>query len=113
MAAPKISRKHPNKRNFQFKLSKVNSITRNTSMVNDHTVKTKKKLLKGASNEHDRIKAEEINTRLFSFETFGDATSPTKFVSRKCRMDLSKIVSDKDLELFKDNILSDMGKKFP
>jgi excinuclease UvrABC ATPase subunit len=112
MAAPKVSRKHQNKRKFQFKVSKVNSTTRNTPMINDTIVKTKKMLTKGASNEHDRIKAEEINTRLFSFDTFGDATSPTKFISRKCRMDLSKIVSDKDLELFKDNIMSDMCKKF-
>ncbi|CAI2377755.1 unnamed protein product [Moneuplotes crassus] len=43
---------------------------------------------------------------IFTFDTFGDRKLPKKKISRRCKMDLSQIVSDCELEAIKTNILS-------
>lgn len=113
MFAQKTSTKHPTKRKFQLKIPK-SIINSKKALVNSDLTKIKsrhkRKLIKGVSDDHEHLKDEKINNRLFDFEFFGDASSPTTFQSRRCKMDLTKIISDDELELMKTNILQDMSK---
>lgn len=70
----------------------------------------KRKLVKGVSDVQEHHKDENIKNRLFDFEFFGDASSPSVFQSRRCNMDLTKLITDDELELIRSNIQQDMSK---
>mmetsp|Transcript_21711 Transcript_21711/g.24976 ORF Transcript_21711/g.24976 Transcript_21711/m.24976 type:complete len:289 (-) Transcript_21711:80-946(-) len=89
------------KKQFVLKISKQNG---NPVPVVSATLKQKvhqrRKIRKVTSNvfEPDRDK---LNSQLFSLENFGDASGRVIKSSKKCNMDLSQFVSDKELEEMK------------
>lgn len=101
----------PTKRKFQFKIkNKINS-SKKVSAIKEPgvgCVKKRRKIIKGVSCLHEHTKVDNINSELFSFDNFGDVTSPRSPHSRKWNMDLSKFISDVELEQMRDMIATNI-----
>jgi len=109
-ANPKIS----NRRIFRKKLdtSKISgivSLTKKSSFMNEmmrnKTKKLRRKLVKGKSTLQEKVVSSKLNPTIFNFDNFGDLNTPKKFHSRKCEMDLSKLISEEELEKMKYSII--------
>ena len=110
-SAVQTSNLSPQKRKFQFKVkNKINS-SKKVSITKDPMVrcpKKRRKYAKGVSNLHEQSQIDMISSQLFSFENFGDVSSPRSPHSRKCNMDLSKFISDVELEQMRDKIANNI-----